>query len=128
MMGGSIWVEGRPGNGSVFHFTARFEVQSGGRREAFAPVELRGLDVLVVDDNATNRRILGEMLRGWGMKATLVEGAGEAMAVLDDQADPGPRRFDLVILDCNMPEMDGFTLAEQIREHAIVPCRSMMML
>jgi two-component system sensor histidine kinase/response regulator len=75
---------------------------------------LEGLRVLVVDDNATNRRILDEMLTSWRMTPTVVPDARHALAVMRDAAD-GPGRFDVLISDCQMPEVDGFTLARQVK-------------
>ena len=79
------------------------------------PAQVHGLPVLVVDDNATNRRILEEMLTNWGMKPTVVEGGREALAALEQARGTGSP-FALVLLDAMMPEMDGFTLAERIRQ------------
>ena len=128
MMGGRIWVEPRPGSGSVFHFTTQLGIQSQ-LHQAPAPavVELKGRSVMVVDDNATNRRILDEMLSAWGMKPTPVESAEQALAELERAAQQS-RRFDLMIVDCNMPEVDGFSLVEQLRQRPELVAHSVMML
>ena len=115
LMNGRIWMESEPSKGSVFHFTARLERSSGGS-ERFTPpdpAKLRGLRVLVVDDHATNRRILGEMLSNWKLDPTLVDGAHAALAALQG-AQRASRPFHLVLLDAQMPGMDGFTLARRI--------------
>jgi CheY-like chemotaxis protein len=78
------------------------------------PAELRGLRVLVVDDNATNRRILQEMLGNWGARPTLVDGGVAALSALEQALQAG-EPFRLILLDGRMPQMDGFELAEQIR-------------
>jgi two-component system sensor histidine kinase/response regulator len=115
LMSGRLWVASEVGRGSTFHFTATFDMPreitlSGAvRRKA-----LEGLRVLVVDDNATNRRILDEMLTSWRMTPTVVPDARHALAVMRDAAD-GPGRFDVLISDCQMPEVDGFTLARQVK-------------
>jgi len=117
LMEGRVWVESDPGRGSRFHFTARFErARDGDRaREPVDPSRLRGLRVLVVDDNATNRRILGEMLANWRLDPTLVDGAPAALAALEN-ARRVSRPFHLVLLDAQMPGMDGYALARRIRD------------
>jgi|SRR5579863_1186754 len=128
MMGGRIWVESEAGKGSVFHFTACLPLQSGGAAEAASrPVDTEGLQVLVVDDNATTRRILEEMLTHWGMKPTAVDSARAALAIMEQAAssdDPIP----LVLLDAMMPEMDGFELAAQIKHRPELARAAIMML
>jgi CheY-like chemotaxis protein/HPt (histidine-containing phosphotransfer) domain-containing protein len=128
MMGGRIWLESEAGHGSIFHFTARFDVQSGPERRRPAPTpDLRGRTVLVVDDNLTNRRILDEMLSSWGMVPTLASSAEQALRALDP---PGGRErpFDLMIVDCNMPDTDGFTVVERMRRMPNAVAHSVMML
>jgi two-component system sensor histidine kinase/response regulator len=127
MMGGAISVRSDPGRGSHFSFTCRFGRPAIVAERPRPPESLRGLRVLVVDDNATNRRILEEMLSHWDMQPKAVSGGKAALEELEravEQDEPYP----LVLLDGNMPEMDGFAVAERIKRDPRLVGASIMML
>jgi signal transduction histidine kinase/DNA-binding response OmpR family regulator len=129
LMGGQLSVESEPGMGSNFHFTANFGLvqqlaEGAPLRDA---VDLRDLQVLVVDDNTTNRRILEEMLLGWHMVPTLVESAHEALATLRAAQQAG-KPYNLLLTDVQMPVMDGFTLTEAIKKDAAIAGVTVVML
>ena len=113
LMGGRLWVESVEGQGSVFHFTARLGIGTPAAPRPAATVGIQGLPVLVVDDNATNRRILEEVLTNWRMEPTVVAGGAEALAEMARARYAG-RPYALVLLDAMMPDMDGFRLAEEV--------------
>jgi signal transduction histidine kinase/DNA-binding response OmpR family regulator/HPt (histidine-containing phosphotransfer) domain-containing protein len=118
MMGGSIWVDSENSRGSTFHFTIQAQVVPGSLPVHLHPNQPQLTDkrVLVVDDNATNRQILTLQMQSWGMRVTSVAAGAEALALLQPpEAQQAALAFDLVILDMQMPEMDGMTLARKIR-------------
>jgi two-component system, sensor histidine kinase and response regulator len=129
MMGGKVWVESEAGQGSTFHFTVRLGVQQEPTRRpaALQSEQLRNVKVLIVDDNYTNRKVLNGILARWGMSATSVDGGAAALRALEIAKSSGSP-FSLILLDGQMPEMDGFTLAEQIKNEPDLVGASVMML
>ncbi len=129
MMGGRMWVESVVGRGSEFHFTARLgnsekTVEVG----TIAPAEiLRGVKVLVADDNRTNRRILEGMLKRWEMNSTSVEGGEQALTALSSALETG-EPYGLILTDLHMPKMDGFALIERIRQRPELSASIILML
>jgi PAS domain S-box-containing protein len=128
MMGGRIWVESAAGQGSIFHFTACFGCRDNSPPSpSIAWETLHGLSVLVVDDNATHRRILEEQLTSWGIRPTLVESGEAALSALHQAGQDGTP-CPCVLLDAHMPGLDGFTVAEHLQQHAAFPRAIIMML
>lgn len=116
MMGGKISVESDDGQGSTFHLTARLPVPLDSVDEP-EDSRLVALPVLIVDDNASSRRILGASVEQWGMRPTLASSAVFALACLGESLENG-RLYPLVLIDSAMPEMDGLSLAERIRSNS----------
>ncbi len=117
LMGGSIWVQSEVGRGSIFHVLVPMPVASEDqtRPPQTSTGVVGGTRVLVVDDNQTNRQILEEMLKNWGMLPTTADGARQALEELRKARDD-QRPFRLVLTDVNMPEIDGFDFAELIKQ------------
>jgi CheY-like chemotaxis protein len=129
MMNGSISVESEPRKGSVFHFTARLKIPEASfiPPAAVEPAALRGLRALVVDDNQTNRLILTELLSQWGMAPEQAASGSEALKLLASESH-GSAPFRLALIDAEMPEMDGFALAERVKNTPEASALRMFML
>ena len=126
LMGGRVWVESVAGTGSTFHFTARLGKSPG---PAHAPVgaDLAGLNVLIVDDNRTNLKVLSEFVRSMGMRPAMAGGGEEGLRMLTEAAGSN-HPFALVLLDVQMPDMSGFTVARKIKENPVLSGVPVMLL
>ncbi len=117
LMGGRIWFESKADRGTIFHFVIKLEVGQHALSSAppFVNDELTNLPVLIADDNATNRRILHEILLNWHLCPVSVDGGPAALKALEHARQLGTP-FRLLLVDARMPEMDGFVLVEKIQQ------------
>jgi len=129
LMRGRIWVDSELGHGSTFHFTVRLETgrEIPSQKRSGQLMAIHGSRVLVVDDNATNRQILEEILRSWGMEPVCVSGGRQAIGTLRAAHDRH-RPFQLVLTDAHMPEVSGFGMVEEIRGDSNLDSTVIMML
>jgi two-component system sensor histidine kinase/response regulator len=130
MMGGKIWAESEMGVGSQFHFRVQFGTamsQSSRISDSPATAHLRGVRVLIVDDNRTNRRILEGLLKHWEMNATAVSSGAEALTEISAAHSSGAS-YNLILTDMHMPRMDGFGLVETIKGKPHLATATIMML
>jgi signal transduction histidine kinase/DNA-binding response OmpR family regulator len=124
LMGGRMWLESAAHEGSTFHFTVRLGLTDA--RPEPPAANLTDLPVLIVDDNGVNRRVLHDLLLRWKMRPTVVDSGAAAMDALVEASEQG-RPFALVLLDANMPGMDGFEVARRIRDEAKLGATIMML-
>ncbi len=129
LMGGRIHLESEEGEGTTFRLDIPFQRAVGHPARGFdhPPAELQGQRALVVDDNATNRRVLRHLLEAWGLLPVPVPGGAEAIRALREAAET-EHPFRLAIVDFHMPHMDGFQLAEAIRSDAAIPELTLLLL
>lgn len=115
LMGGHVWAESESGKGSIFHFTARMKKVKQQRIKSFKKISLSGRHILIVDDNVTNLNILQHILESADFRVTATHDSGRVKNIAR-QAVENDDLFDLIILDIQMPQPDGYTLAKMLKQ------------
>jgi two-component system sensor histidine kinase/response regulator len=129
-MGGHIWVEGNPKKGSIFHFTGKFAKQSNGKHSGNGSknlIDVQNMPLLLVDDNATNRLMVKDILVRWGLNVTDVASGPTALQAIAT-AEAESTRYRIILLDKTMDGMDGFAVAERMLNGSTMPTDIIMML
>jgi CheY-like chemotaxis protein len=127
LMGGEIWCQSSPGEGSTFHFTLQLTSAKSASSQPVRVEDLEGLRVLIIDDNATNRQILEQMAANWKMRPQQADSGPAGLAKLDEAVASGDP-FRLILLDEQMPDIDGFQVIEDIRLNPRFSGATIMML
>ncbi len=131
LMGGKIGIESRPGVGSKFHFSLPLRISNESPEETGevkeVPEVLKGKNVLIVDDNGTNRLIISKAVARWGMHSHQVASGKECLDLIQAQAENG-MNFDVILLDCRMPTLGGFDVAQKLKENPAIKIPMIIML
>jgi two-component system sensor histidine kinase/response regulator len=129
LMGGRVWVESEVNQGSQFHFTVKLglDPEDPGPLGDTEPLQFDNTPVLVVEDNATIRHILKEMLKNWDMNVVEAESAEEALTLID-KAERGGTPYSLYLIDAYLPGMESFILQDHMRHNPDMAKSTVMLL